>query len=99
MSNINRLEIAILTRSKWQNLTVRINSWKKRKKKIFKAFTYTKQKRIKKLPIITYSDRNNKRKDIITFNQKYDTFLTSLFYPPPASEPPNWSNHIKKEWE
>src|SRR6266496_830116 len=67
--------------------------------KIFKAFTYTKQKRIKRLPIITYSDRNNKRKDAITFNQKYDVFLTSLFHPPPASEPPDWSSYIEKEWE
>jgi len=58
-------------------------------KEIFKAFTYTKQKRIERLPIITYSDRNNKRKNAITFNQKYDAFLTSLFHPPPASEPPD----------
>src|SRR6266498_3701938 len=49
--------------------------------------------------IITYSDRNNERKDIITFNQKCEAFLTSLFHPPPASEPLNWSNYIEKEWE
>src|SRR6266536_3854338 len=72
---------------------------KKEEKEIFKAFTYTKQKRIERLLIITYSDRNNERKDVITFNQKYDVFLTSLFYPPPASEPPNWSNYIEKEWD
>src|SRR6266498_3510066 len=45
----------------------------------------------------TYSDRNNERKDTITFNQKCDIFLISLFYSPPASEPPDWSNYIKKE--
>ena len=67
-------------------------------KEIFKAFAYTKQKRIERLSIITYSDRNNERKDAITFNQKCDTFLTSLFHPPPASEPPDWSNYIEKEW-
>ncbi len=37
-------------------------------KEIFKAFIYTKQKKIKRLLIITYSDRNNERKDAITFN-------------------------------
>ncbi len=68
-------------------------------KEIFKAFTYTKQKRIKRLLIITYSDRNNKRKDIIIFNQKCDTFLILLFHPPPASESPDWSSYIEKEWE
>src|SRR6266511_4497005 len=68
-------------------------------KEIFKAFAYTKQKRIEKLSIITYSDRNNERKDAITFNQKCDAFLIILFYPPPASEPPDWSNYIEKEWD
>src|SRR6266536_3890254 len=68
-------------------------------KEIFKAFAYIKQKRIERLPIITYSDRNNERKDIITFNQKCDAFLTSLFHPPPASEPLDWSSYIEKEWE
>jgi len=62
---------------------------KAEEKEIFKAFIYTKQKRIERLPIITYSDRNNKRKDAITFNQKCDIFLTLLFYPPPALEPPD----------
>src|SRR6266498_4285129 len=68
-------------------------------KEIFKAFVYTKQKRIERLLIITYSDRNNERKDVITFNQKCDTFLILLFYLPPALEPPNWSSYIEKEWE
>src|SRR6266511_6301280 len=68
-------------------------------KEIFKAFVYTKQKRIERLLIITYSDRNNERKDVIIFNQKYDVFLISLFYPPPASELPDWSSYIEKEWE
>src|SRR6266536_2093888 len=68
-------------------------------KEIFKAFTYTKQKRIKRLPIITYSDRNNGRKAAITFNQKCDVFLTSLFHLSLASEPPDWSSYIEKEWE
>ncbi len=81
---------------------VKSNYWnqfleKAEEKEIFKAFTYTKQKRIERLPIITYSDRNNERKDAITFNQKYEAFLTSLFHPPPASEPPDWSTHIKKK--
>ena len=58
-------------------------------KEIFKAFAYTKQKRIERLLIIAYLDRNNKRKDTITFNQKYETFLTSLFHPSPTSEPPD----------
>ncbi len=58
-------------------------------KEIFKAFTYIKQKRIERLLIIIYSDRNNERKDVITFNQKYEAFLILLFHPPPASEPPD----------
>ncbi len=62
---------------------------KAEEKEFFKAFAYIKQKRIKRLPIITYSDRNNERKDAITFNQKCNVFLTSLFYLPPTSEPPN----------
>ena len=68
-------------------------------KEIFKAFAYTKQKRIEKLLIITYSDRNNKKKDTITFDQKYEVFLITLFYLPPASDPPNWSTYIEKEWD
>ncbi len=72
---------------------------KAEEKKIFKAFTYTKQKRIKRLPIITYSDRNNERKDTITFNQKYDAFLILLFHPSLVSESSDWSSHIEKEWE
>src|SRR6266511_5212046 len=72
---------------------------KAEEKEIFKAFTYTKQKKIERLLNITYSDRNNERKDVITFNQKYDVFLILLFYPPPVSEPPDWSSYIEKEWE
>src|SRR6266498_5150433 len=68
-------------------------------KEIFKAFAYTKQKRIERLSIITYSDRNNERKDAITFNQKCEAFLILLFHPPPASEPPDWSTYIEKEWD
>ena len=73
---------------------VKSNCWnqfleKAEGKEIFKAFAYTKQKRIKRLSIITYSDRNNERKDAITFNQKYDTFLILLFYLPSVSEPPD----------
>src|SRR6266536_1016442 len=68
-------------------------------KEIFKAFIYTKQKRIKRLLIIIYSDRNNGRKDAIIFNQKCDAFLILLFYLPPASELPDWSSYIEKEWE
>src|SRR6266536_1660462 len=49
-------------------------------------------------------NNNNKieimrEKNIITFNQKYDVLLISLFHPPPASEPPDWSSYIEKEWE
>ena len=81
---------------------VKSNCWnqileKTEEKEVFKAFAYTKQKRIKRLPIITYSDRNNKRKATIIFNQKYDIFLTLLFHPPPASEPPDWLSYIEKE--
>src|SRR6266536_1478183 len=53
-------------------------------KNFFKAFAYIKKKRIERLPIITYSDRNNKRKGVIIFNQKCDEFVKSLFYPPPS---------------
>src|SRR6266511_4793556 len=65
----------------------------------FQSFYIYQTKRIERLPIITYLDRNNERKDRIIFNQKCDALLTSLFYPPPASEPPDLSSYIEKEWE
>ncbi len=45
MSNINRLETATLTRLKWQNLTVRINSWKKRKERKFSKLLHIPNKK------------------------------------------------------
>src|SRR5438876_9337037 len=67
-------------------------------KEIFKAFSYTKEKRIEKLPIIKYKNGNVEEK-AISFNQKCNAFLSTLFESPPTSNPPDWSTHVEKAWE
>jgi hypothetical protein len=53
-------------------------------KEIFKAFTYTKNRKVERIPIIEY-EKNSEKKKAKTFNEKCDTFLTTLFTTPPRS--------------
>ncbi len=69
MSNINRLEIAILTRLKWQNLTVGINSWKKRKEKKFSKLLHIPNKKELK-------DYQSSPTQIETIREKMQSHLT-----------------------
>ena len=64
-------------------------------KDIFKAFQYTKPRRIEKLPIL-----QNQDKTAITFEQKCETFMTVLFSKPPQSETVRWDNYTENlDWK
>jgi hypothetical protein len=56
-------------------------------KDIFKAFQYTKQNRIEKLPILQYQSENGEA-NAITFQEKCNAFLKTLFIKPPESTEP-----------
>ena len=56
-------------------------------KDIFKAFQYTKQTRVEKLPILQYQTENRHLK-AITFNKKCDAFMKVLFTKPPSLKEP-----------
>ena len=47
-------------------------------KEIFKAFSYTKQRCLQRLPILKYKVED-REKNIITFSNKYQAFLSTLF--------------------
>ena len=67
-------------------------------KDIFKAFQYTKQKRVEKLPILQYQTENSHLK-VVTFDEKCDAFMKVLFTKPPFSEEPTWINYQdSKKW-
>lgn len=51
-------------------------------KDIFKAFQFTKSRRIEKIPILEY-DLENQNKKAITFEEKCDAFMNTLFKKPP----------------
>ena len=53
-------------------------------KEIFKAFQYTKQNKVEKLPIIQYQLKN-REVNAITFQEKCNAFLKTLFIKPPES--------------
>src|SRR6266513_3740294 len=53
-------------------------------KEIFKAFQYTKQNKIEKLPILQYQSENKQEK-AITFQEKCNAFLKTLFIKPPET--------------
>ena len=53
-------------------------------KEIFKAFQYTKQNKIEKLPILQYQSEN-KEVNAVTFQKKCNAFLKTLFIKPPES--------------
>ena len=67
-------------------------------KDIFKAFQYTKQTRVEKLPILQYQTENRHLK-AVTFNEKCDAFMKVLFTKPPSSKEPTWANYQdSKKW-
>ena len=67
-------------------------------KEIFKAFQYTKQNKVEKLPILQYQSDNKKEKAII-FKEKCNAFLKTLFIKPPESIEPIWTNYQElKDW-
>ncbi len=69
MSNINRLETVTLTRLKWQNLTVGINFWKKRKeRKSSKLLHILNKKELK--------DYQSSPTQIETMREKMQSYLT-----------------------
>src|SRR5438046_5151147 len=67
-------------------------------KDIFKAFQYTKQNRVEKLPIIQYQSEN-REVNAITFKEKCNAFLKTVFIKPPESTEPSWANYQESdEW-
>lgn len=69
-------------------------------KEIFKAFQYTKQRRIEKLPLLIYENENHESINAASFEEKCQAFMTVLFKKPPASESFNWSECQNSErWE
>src|SRR5438034_6891348 len=65
-------------------------------KKFFKAFQYTKQNKVEKLPILQYQSENIEEK-AITFQNKCDAFLKTLFIKPPESTEPVWTNYQESD--
>ena len=54
-------------------------------KEIFKAFSYTKQRFLTRLPTLYY-DKDNNKEEAISFSQKCNAFYIILFKEPPISE-------------
>lgn len=69
-------------------------------KDIFKAFQYTKQKRIEKISMLEYQE-NERNIKAFTFEDKCKAFMLTLFKKPPVSEPFNWQNikYQQEKWE
>src|SRR5206468_12221607 len=65
-------------------------------KEIFKAFQYTKQNRVEKLPIHQYQSENKKEK-AVTFQEKCNAFLKTLFIKPPESIEPSWADYQESD--
>src|SRR6266480_5745514 len=65
-------------------------------KDIFKAFQYTKQNRVEKLPIIQYQSEN-REVNAVTFQEKCNAFLKTLFIKPPESTEPSWTDYQESE--
>ena len=55
---------------------------------IFKAFQYTKSRKVERLPILEHGD-----KKAITFQEKCDAFMSVLFQKPPSSENISWADY------
>ena len=65
-------------------------------KEIFKAFQYTKQNKIEKLPILQYQSENKQEK-AITFQEKCNVFLKTLFIKPSETTEPSWTNYQESD--
>jgi hypothetical protein len=68
-------------------------------KEIFKAFQYTKHKKVERIPIIKYT-KEGKEVQALSFKEKSEAFLSTLFPKPPATDPPNWEDYQPSpKWE
>src|SRR5438034_8070479 len=65
-------------------------------KDIFKAFQYTKQNKIEKLPILQYQSENKQEK-AITFQEKCNVFLKTLFIKPSETTESSWTNYQESD--
>lgn len=65
-------------------------------KDIFKAFQYTKQNKIEKLSIFQYQSENEEA-NAITFQEKCNAFLETLFKKPPDSAEPTWTDYQESD--
>src|SRR5204863_3404023 len=65
-------------------------------KEIFKAFQYTKQNKIEKLPILQYQSENKQEKTI-TFQEKCNVFLKTLFIKSPETTESSWTNYQESD--
>ena len=69
-------------------------------KEIFKAFSYTKNKLVPRLPMLSYSDQTSQEKTAISFQEKCHAFMTTLFPIPPSSDPIDWTTIPNKaKWD
>ena len=60
-------------------------------KDIFTALRYTKEKTLRKIPPLQYTD-NGQEKTVESFQDQCHAFLSTLFSPPPTTSPPNTSH-------
>src|SRR5436190_13598965 len=65
-------------------------------KEIFKAFQYTKQNKVEKLPILQYQSENKEEK-AITFQEKCNAFLKTLFIKSPESIESSWTSYQESD--
>ena len=65
-------------------------------KSIFKAFSYTSDKLVEKIPNIKSTETDEL---FSTFEDKCITFRNTLFPPPPSTDFPNWDNFKSENWK
>ena len=63
---------------------------------IFKAFSYTSDKLVEKIPNIKSTQTNEL---FSTFKDKCNSFRTTLFPPPPKTDFPSWDNYKTNNWQ
>jgi ribonuclease HI len=85
--NLYMQEIKIAKSSCWNSFLENAQG-----KEIFKAFAYTKQRSIQRLPVLKYScPQTSQEKLAISFQDKCHAFMTTLFPKPPSSDPIDWT--------